>query len=59
MYIHREEGKEGYEMISDPMDLPVGYNPNFDLLVKVIGLVSFVSLGSILMFANCSQLYDP
>lgn len=36
MYIHREERKKGHEMSSNPMDLTVDYNPNFDFLVKNI-----------------------
>lgn len=36
VYFHREEGEKCHEIISDRMDLPVGYNSNFDLLVKDI-----------------------
>lgn len=45
MYIHTKEGKKGHEMSSDPMDLTVGYNPNFDLLVKDIWASFFCFFG--------------
>jgi len=45
VHIHREEEKKGHEMISDPMDLPVGCNPNFDLLVKDIWAGFFCFFG--------------
>lgn len=49
--MHREGGKRSYEIISDPVDLPVGHNSNTDLLVKGVWR-GFFGFFRILMYAR-------